>query len=217
MFSEVLEDIARPSYLGIIGELKRSGGLSVSDLARKLEMSYMGVKQHCITLEAKGYLETWRVPRKKVGRPQKLYKLTPKCHPLFPSGGIEVIVDLLENVSRTFGETAPEKLLYHYFENQRDAWIKEVQRSKSLAEKTCRLVEARLTQGHVASCEHSKKEGLIIEEYHHPLAKIFELYPRLKSIEISMMEQTLGAQITYSEKEGDQSTKRDTYKINTLA
>ena len=53
MFSEALHDISRPSCLAIIAELKRSGGLAIPELAKLLDMSYMGIKQHCIRLESK--------------------------------------------------------------------------------------------------------------------------------------------------------------------
>ena len=63
MFPEALRDISRPSCLAIIGELKRSGGLAIPELAKLLDMSYMGIKQHCLRLEQQGYLKAWRVPR----------------------------------------------------------------------------------------------------------------------------------------------------------
>ena len=46
MFSQVFRDVCKPSYLAIITELKRSGGLAIPELAKILDMSYMGVKQH---------------------------------------------------------------------------------------------------------------------------------------------------------------------------
>ena len=60
-FFKFLRDIARPQWLDIMKHLKQSSGLSVNELASKLEMSYMGVKQHCVELEKRGYLDTWRI------------------------------------------------------------------------------------------------------------------------------------------------------------
>ena len=216
MFSQALADVSRPSYLGIIGELKRSGGLAISELAKILDMSYMGVKQHCVKLEELGYLKVWRVPRTKVGRPQKLYKLTQKCEPLFPDGGVDLISDLLEGVKKTFGETAPEKLLYHYLEKERDHWIKVVNPGISLVEKATRFVDARQKKGHFCHCRYSVDEGFLIEEYHHPLHRIFKKYPSLILMETRMIEQTLGSQVIRSEKKGSQGVKCTVYQIRTL-
>ena len=69
MQNSVLQDISRPQWYDIMRHLKQSQGLVVGELCEKLDMSYMGVKQHCVALEKLGYLDTWRRP-KKVGRPE---------------------------------------------------------------------------------------------------------------------------------------------------
>ncbi|MDB4295895.1 winged helix-turn-helix transcriptional regulator, partial [Akkermansiaceae bacterium] len=88
----------RASYANILASLKRSDGMPISDLSRELGKSYMGIKQHCLKLTEMGYLEEWRVPREKkeVGRPEKLYRLTKKCDPLFPQAGSELSLSVLE-------------------------------------------------------------------------------------------------------------------------
>ncbi|MGB2012035.1 MAG: helix-turn-helix transcriptional regulator, partial [Akkermansiaceae bacterium] len=207
MFSKALHDISRPSCLAIISELKRSGGLAIPELAKLLEMSYMGVKQHCVRLEQQGYLKAWRVPRVEVGRPQKLYKLTRKCDELFPDGGVNLVLDLLEGVKATFGETAPEKLLYHYFEKERDQWMKAIRRGKSLVEKATRFVDVRMQAGHFCHCSYSAETGFIIEEYHHPLSHVLARYPGLKVMETRMIEQALGTKVSRTEDKGSQGVK----------
>ena len=104
MFSQALRDIARPTYAEILETLKRSDGMAVSELAKELKMSYMGVKQHCVNLEKKGYLKTWRVPRTQVGRPEKLYRLTDACDDLFPQAGASLTLNLLQGVKQLYGE-----------------------------------------------------------------------------------------------------------------
>lgn len=216
MFSQVLQDISKPSYLGIIGELKRSGGLAIPELAKLLDMSYMGVKQHCVNLESMGYIKAWRVPRAKVGRPQKLYQLTAKSDPLFPSGGVDLVLALLQGVKQNFGETAPEKLLYHYFENQRDLWVKTTKPGKSLVEKATRLADSRTQTGHFCHCHYSVDEGFFIDEYHHPLHAIFKIYPRLMMVETKMMEQALSTQVIREQRKGSHGIQCTVYRIRTL-
>ena len=216
MFSQALHDISKPSYLAIIGELKRSGGLAIPELAKILEMSYMGVKQHCVKLEELGYVKAWRVPRVQVGRPQKLYKLTKKSEPLFPTGGVDLVLGLLEGVKSSFGETAPEKLLYHYFEKERDQWIKAIHTGKSLVEKATRFADARMKTGHFCHCHYDVGEGFFIEEYHHPLHQIFKLYPRLMMVETRMIEQALGTQVSRERRTGSHGVQCTVYRIGTL-
>ena len=216
MFSQAFRDICKPSYLAIIGELKRSGGLAIPELAKVLEMSYMGVKQHCMKLEDLGYLKVWRVPRQQVGRPQKLYKLTKKCDELFPDGGGDLVLDLLEGVKTSFGEVAPEKLLYHYFEKKREEWLKVVHVGKSLVEKATRFADARIKDGHFCRCHYSPKEGFVIEEYHHPLHMILRDYPSLILLETRMIEQILGTNVSRSVKKGSHGVQCTVYCVSTL-
>ena len=216
MFSQAFRDVCKPSYLAIIGELKRSGGLAIPELSKILDMSYMGVKQHCVNLEKMGYLKVWRVPRVQVGRPQKLYQLTCMCDSLFPDGGGALVLDLLEGVKASFGEVAPEKLLYHYFENKRDEWIKAVRPGKSLVEKATRFADARMTGGHFCHCSYSTGEGFLIEEYHHPLHLIFQEYDSLVALETRMIEQTLGTKVARSVRKGSEGVRCTVYQISTL-
>ena len=66
---QLLSEIGRTQRLEILNTLKRTKGLSVNQLVAKMKMSYMGIKQHCLTLERDGYLDTWRRPQ-KMGRPK---------------------------------------------------------------------------------------------------------------------------------------------------
>ena len=142
MFSQALRDIARPSQVEILEALKKSEGMPISDLARVLNMSYMGVKQHCVALEKKGYLECWRVPRSEagVGRPEKLYRLTEAVTPLFPQAGVELTIEFLHAVREQFGDTAPEKLLFRFFQKRREDWQKRILIGRSLVERCTRFV-----------------------------------------------------------------------------
>lgn len=216
MFPQAMRDVCKPSYLGIIGELKRSGGLAIPELAKLLEMSYMGIKQHCVKLEEMGYLKTWRVPRVQVGRPQKLYKLTHKCDALFPEGGPDLVLDLLDGVKTTFGQVAPEKLLYHYFEKRRDEWARAVRPGKSLVEKSTRFADARMKAGHFCHCHYSPEEGFVIEEYHHPLHRIFSRYPGMVAVELRVIEQALGTRVERIVRKGSQGVKCTVYRVSTL-
>src|SRR5436853_100367 len=74
MNQRLLAEIGRTQRLEILNSLKRTRGMSVNELVDKMRMSYMGIKQHCLTLERDGYLDTWRRPQKE-GGPEIL-----ECH-----------------------------------------------------------------------------------------------------------------------------------------
>ena len=216
MFSQVLRDIARPSYSEILEALKRSDGMAISELSKELNMSYMGVKQHCVNLEKKGYLETWRVPRKQVGRPEKLYRLTSKCDELFPQAGVGLTLAVLKGVQQVYGESAPEKLLFHYYETLRAKWGEQMSSAKSLVEKAVFFTDLRDKEGCFSRCAYDKEGGLRIEEYHHPLKEIFEVYPSAERMELQFMEKVLGTRVTRRIADGGKGRKRVIYELSTL-
>lgn len=218
MFSQALRDIARPSQVEILEALKKSEGMPVSDLARAIGMSYMGVKQHCVTLEEKGYLECWRVPRSEVGvgRPEKLYRLTEKSDSFFPQAGVELTLSFMEAVAEQFGETAPEKLLFKYYQKRREEWQRRVLVGRSLAERCHRYVEIWEKHGASARVHHESGEGLRVEEFHNPLGHVFEVYPSARRFEIHMMEQLLATKVTIEERQVSKSGERLLYLLGSL-
>jgi predicted ArsR family transcriptional regulator len=63
MKGKLLKKASKNPKLLILTEIKRSQGLSVSELCDRIGLSYMGVKQHCIALEKEGYLDTGDAPK----------------------------------------------------------------------------------------------------------------------------------------------------------
>ena len=54
MNQRLISEIGRTQRLDIINSLKRTKGMSVNELVEKMGMSYMGIKEHCITLHRDG-------------------------------------------------------------------------------------------------------------------------------------------------------------------
>src|SRR3954465_11355006 len=138
MNQKLLAEIGRTQRLEILNSLKRTKGMSANELVEKMKMSYMGIKQHCLTLERDGYLDTWRRPQ-KMGRPEMVYRLTRRSHALFQSDSNAFTLDLLQSVEEIYGKNAPEKLLYNLFERKTKSLKEKVEgatvedRAKSLA------------------------------------------------------------------------------------
>ncbi len=172
-------------------ELKRAGGLPVKELARRLGMSYMGVKQHCIELHRDGYLDTWRNP-KPVGRPEMLYRLTRKAHELFPVQSHDMLLAVLAAARELYGPNAPAKLLYVHFREKTEAYRERV-RGETLAERATWLARLREREGCMATCEEG--EALRIVERHSPMAELFSRFPETEGMERELFEKVLGAKV----------------------
>src|SRR3546814_20635446 len=69
----------------LIGSLKQECPQDAASLARRLGVSAMAVRQHLYDLEAEG-LVTHEAEARPVGRPAKLWRLTPAADRFFPDG-----------------------------------------------------------------------------------------------------------------------------------
>lgn len=202
MFLPVFQDLIKPQWRAVLEELKLSGGLPVSELARRVDASYMAVKQHCEELKKLGYLDRSRVPRTVVGRPEIFYSLGARADALFPQAGGAFTLDLLEEMKELFGENAPDKLFFQHFRKLQEKWQPVVSKEPSLAEKVARLVALRNKDGCYGRLGEDPAMGLCIEEFHNPLQRIFESYPRAVAMEQRMIEQLLGTRVIRRELPG---------------
>jgi len=196
MFLPGYKDLVKSQWVATLEELKLAGELPVSDLSRRLGMSYMAVKQYCEALKKLGYLERTRAPRSAVGRPEIFYQLTPKADLLFPQAGVGFSLDLLENLRGLFGESAPERLLFQYFQQRQERWQPRLAKAKSLLEKATLLAGLREQDGCFCRCKYDAEKGVRIEEYHQPLQPLFAKYPRVLAMELRLLETLLGTRVT---------------------
>jgi|GEM_PF-284322 len=194
--SQILRRICRPHWYEIIELIKCSKGLSVGELAAALDMSYMGVKKHCVAMEKLGYLDTWRRP-KTVGRPEKIYRLTKRLDPLFPGIGNEVCLSLLDAAGQ-FDPNAAEKMLYAYFLRRTGELLPLVE-GGGLAERAEKLAAERRKQGYQSRFVAGQDERVdTIDEFHNPLEPLFERFPTVVRMEVQMFEKLLRTRVERS-------------------
>jgi predicted ArsR family transcriptional regulator len=187
----LLTQIGRSQRLTVVYHLKRSTeGLTVAELAARLDMSYMGVKQHCVDLERDGYVDTFRRHR-GVGRPELLYRLTAKAQDLFPQADNTLCLSLLEQAKRLFGAGAPEKILFLHFQTKAAEYQAAI-RGESLAERARALARLRDAEGYMA--EYAADPARLIER-HHPMLGLAEVYPNLITMEREVIQRVLGVPV----------------------
>src|SRR5256886_7197926 len=177
MNQRLLAEIGRTQRLEIVNSLKRTRGMSVNELVEKMGMSYMGIKQHCLTLQRDGYLDTWRRPQ-KMGRPEMVYRLTRRSHDLFPVDSNQFTLELLKSVRDIYGANGPEKLLYNVFE-KRTAELKAKVKGDSVLERAKWLANGRDRERYMAQFLPPRKNAPQIMEFQFPVLKCFGQFPRI--------------------------------------
>jgi predicted ArsR family transcriptional regulator len=193
----MLAEIGRTQRLEILNSLKRSKGMSVNELVRKMKMSYMGIKQHCLTLQRDGYLDTWRRPQ-KMGRPEMVYRLTRRTHDLFATDSNQFTLDLLKSVQESYGPNAPEKLLYNVFE-RKTATLKARVKGDTLEERAKWLARVRDGEGYMAQYSADEKGGPQILECHSPILNLLDRYPIIGRLEQDLFEKVLDTSVRREE------------------
>ena len=179
--------------------LKRSGvPLPVKDLARVLGMSYMGVKAHCIALEAGGYLQSRRAPSSR-GRPRMLYFLTDSGEALFAGSGEELALSLLREAAGLFGPAAPQKLLVMHFRSRLELY-RPLIKGESVIARARSLVRLREREGRMSMLSETGEWE--IRESHNPLQPIMHEYPQTRALEENMVSELLGTSVRRREEEG---------------
>ena len=211
----LLREMLHSPVLDIVQRLKHSTGMTVTELCTAMKMSYMGVKQHCVELEKAGFLDTWRRP-KAAGRPEKLYRLTAKADALFLGCGHTLTLDLLTTAERVYGESAPPKLLYTYFQAKGEAWSAKLAKAATLEERARQLARLRSADGCLSNCETDAQGRLILVEHHRPLRELALRYGIVDELECEMIERLLGCEVRRSVEEVS-GLVRVTFQIKTTA
>jgi len=194
MKSKLLRKLAKSQKYLILAEIKRSQGLSVSQLCDRINLSYMGVKQHCVSLERDGYLDTWRRP-KGMGRPEKAYRLTPLAQDFFPSEHTNFTGEILRSLEEVYGPAAPEKILYQIYQNQTVKMQSKIT-GNSLEERTRSLVALRDQDGYMSEYYFNPDiQRHQIIEYNSPVLAIADQFKILIQLENSLIENILGTRI----------------------
>jgi len=194
----LLREIVHTPVLDIILHLKRSTGLSVNEIAKAVGMSYMGVKQHCIELEKKRMVDTWRRP-KATGRPEKVYRLTHKLDGLFPEMGNEWSLALLNTSAQLYGDSAPSRILFTHFQQRTERWNQGMRKS-DLASRLKELAQLRFAEGFLSTLT-AVEGGWQMTDHHDPYLAVAKHFPLVHDLDRESVEQLLGVPVQQSVEE----------------
>jgi len=183
---------------GLIERLKQDGAQDAGALAETLGVSAMAVRQHLYALEGEGLVTFEEEPR-PVGRPAKLWRLTPDADRFFPDGHAELTLHLLAALRETFGETGMEKLLAARTAEQIAAYGSRVKPSDSLKSRLEALARIRTEEGYMAAVEAESGAGgggFLLVENHCPVCAAARTCQGLCASELEVFRRVLGPDVT---------------------
>lgn len=189
MKQRLLEEVGKSARLKVLNELKRTQGLAVSEIADRLKMSYMGVKDVCTDLARRGLLDTWREPQ-KLGRPRLHYRLTQRAHDLFPTASNAATIELLAAAVKLYGPTAAEKLLLVFFQQRTEGYMARV-KGETLVDRVGAFAKMRDEEGYMSAVHVATGGGLQIVEYHSPIHDVLRAFPFVAKLESDLFQRVL--------------------------
>ncbi len=152
----------------IVNILKQQGATDAQELAAYLGISAMAVRQHLYALQAE-QLVTYHEEAREMGRPAKLWQLTPAADRLFPDGYADLTLSLLDSVKEAFGEAGLEQLLDVRTRHQLKTYQSAIPAQTSLRQKLEVLASLRTEEGYMAEVRTLDDGTFLLIENHCPI------------------------------------------------
>lgn len=194
--------------------LKTEGPIDSAQLATQLGLTAMAVRQHLYALQREG-LVTFEERPVPIGRPVKLWRLTPAADSLFPEAYAELSVALIDSVRDAFGQAGLERVLTSRCAQQRRDYSKRIRPADSLEKKLKELARIRTEEGYMAEVRKESKGSYLLVENHCPICAAANACQGFCSTELDLFRSVLGPGVTVERAEhivkGDQ---RCVYKIS---
>ena len=179
------------SRRAILDLLKQEGPHDARSLAEQLGVTAMAVRQHLYDLAEQG-LVVFEEQARPVGRPAKLWRLTPAADRFFPDGHAELTIGLIQAMTAAFGEPGLERLLEVRSAEQSEAYRKRMGRARSLRRRLDALAEVRTEEGYMAGVTVEPDGSFLLVENHCPICTAAATCTGLCAAELAVFQDVLG-------------------------
>lgn len=165
--------------------------MTAEALAAHLGITAMAVRQHLYALQDE-HLITYQESPRPMGRPAKVWQLTPASDRLFPDGYAELTLALLNSVKQAFGEAGLERLLEVRTQQQIAAYNQQLSHQPSLEQRLKTLVAIRTDEGYMADVHAQPDGSFLLIENHCPICAAATACTGLCAQELEIFQAVLG-------------------------
>src|SRR5215472_4526864 len=185
-----------PTKRRIVERLKRADA-KVSDLARVLDMTEAGVRQHLDALAENGLVVARTGAAEGRGRPPTVWALTDLAQDLFPDRHDDLTVELIAAVRSALGDRGLQRVIDARADVQRAAYDKAVPARGTLRSRAEALARVRTAEGYVAEVvDDPDGRGVLLIEHHCPICTAATSCPGLCGSELQLFREVLGPKVT---------------------
>ena len=171
--------------------LKTEGPIGSAQLAERLGLTAMAVRQHLYALQNEGLVTAEERPV-PIGRPAKFWRLTREADRLFPEAYAELSVALIDSVKDAFGDEGLERVLTSRCARQRVDYGKRIKPGDSLAKKLQELAKVRTEEGYMAEIRTGEDGSLLLVENHCPICAAANACQGFCATELELFRSVLG-------------------------
>jgi predicted ArsR family transcriptional regulator len=181
----------RKTRRAIVHILKTEGPLTSAQLAARVGLTAMAVRQHLYALQSEKFVAVEERPV-PVGRPAKHWRLTREADRLFPDAYAELSVSLIGAMGDAFGADGLKRILESRCARQQAAYASRITPSASLREKLMQLARIRTEEGYMAEVQPDEKSGFLLIENHCPICVAATQCQGFCTAELDLFRSVLG-------------------------
>lgn len=204
-----------PNRQAILLLLKEQGPRDSETLAAQLGISAMAVRQHLYVLRTEG-LVTYQQEQRAIGRPAKMWCLTPEAGSKFPDAHAGLSVNLLSAVEETFGEDGVKRIISRCAEHQIETYRSRIPARDSLPNRLQALVTLRNEEGFMAELQRQPDGSFLLIQNHCPISAAAKECRKLCDSEMEVLRAILGEGVAIDRSEHiGTGARRCVYHIRT--
>src|ERR1044072_2941252 len=170
--------------------LKTEGPIDSAQLAQRLGLTPMAVRQHLYALQREGLVASEERPV-PIGRPAKFWRLTREADHLFPEAYAELSVALIDSVKDAFGQEGLERVLTSRCARQQIDYAKRIKPAASLEKKLRELAKIRSEEGYMAEIKKEPGGSFLLVENHCPICAAANASQGFCSTELDLFRSVL--------------------------
>jgi predicted ArsR family transcriptional regulator len=171
--------------------LKTEGAMDSAQLAERLGLTAMAVRQHLYALQREKLVTAEERPV-PLGRPAKYWHLTREADRLFPDAYAELSVALLDALGDAYGAAGLERVLASRAARQQADYARRIPPSAPVQEKLQKLALVRTEEGYMAEVKPDGKAGFLLIENHCPICAAATACQGFCATELDLFRAVLG-------------------------